>query len=149
MYIAFWKQVSLYACSILTFLPRHLLPMKDCTALRQASETAAALTWGAMLALLIFPSSVHCAMPSTFNDKLELFFFSLPLFLSKREGQDGARWLFLLRYVLTQLVGYQLPTCNTVHGVDVIASTHASGLQSTDNWLQGWVKITRISNEGK
>ena len=107
--------------------------MQDCTALRQASETAAALIWSAMLALLIFPIRIHGATLSAFNDKIELFFFSLPLFLSKREGQDGARWVFLLRYDLMEVVGYQLPVCNTAHRVDVIASTHTSGLQSTDN----------------
>lgn len=50
---------------------------------------------------------------------------------------------------LMQLVSYQLPVCNTVHGVDVIASPHTSGLQSTDNWLQAWLKITRLSKEVK
>jgi len=71
-----------------------------------------------------------------FNDKTELFLFSLPWFLSKREAQHGTRWLFLLRNDLMQLVCYQLPVCNTGHGPDVIASTHTSGLQSTAGTTQ-------------
>lgn len=53
----FCREASLHACPVLVFLPKE-----DCTALRWAPETTAALSQGAMLALLIFPISIHSAI---------------------------------------------------------------------------------------